>query len=254
MRTTKSSRKGWSKRLWAACVIAGGVVAGLAAFTGQLATIKEGVLKLLPLSPPSISLLIGDHVQFRPRAKPPAEPEVAGAPTGWIDSPVVVIVPISYSHQGANSSAGQLLSEKLTLKFGGSVTEYEWSYFVEFLSDKPCDDWLCRKGNVRPENLEPGKVSQLHETLFMQTSIPTLSWKEFIDKAMSDESPISMKIEVTATIALSSSEGTPAQTIEQACIVNVKRYRSEFSQFYRPQQDPRPVFWQPTCENSHIAK
>src|SRR4051812_21279572 len=79
----------------------GASVAGLATLGNHLVSLKDALYKLVLSDRAPVVLLMGEHVQFRPRVTPPANPDRPDSDQNWVHAPFTVTTRISYSHRSA---------------------------------------------------------------------------------------------------------------------------------------------------------
>jgi TIR domain len=200
---------------------------------------------------PDIALIGIERAHFRPLSAPPADVLAANAATDWISSQTTItMMGISYNHRDQKATRGRLLGEDIELQIGGKAYRYSWAYVVEILSDAPCPgpDWLCRKGNVRAENLEPGQITPSRETMFLPSPGQQILWKDLVDQILDPTGPSEMKVTLRSRIDLSSPTGPQVITKEFVCTIDVASARLRFTmRGFKPGVDPRPQWLQPNC-------
>ena len=237
--------EGKKRKIWAGVGILSAALASAAAMTGQLTTIFGGLSPLLPKGAPRISIVSPSYVQFRPRAQPPVDPSADGADDSWTKSPLTVTIPLSYLDQSKSDTRAVVTSSEVSMILGGKTSTYHSAFIVQFLGDGPCDgDWLCKKGVVAPEGVKFGQATELKEILFLPSVGQGLSWGEFADDVIASSGPSSLTVAISAVIALPDS---PPLTISRSCAIDIGAYRKRFQQTFVVGQNPRPVFWQPSC-------
>lgn len=199
-----------------------------------------------------VKLLPIESVHFRSRAKPPENPAAKGASTGWTASPnTLTMMSIAYQNRNDQGAPARLTHEDAELTFGQTKTKYNWTYVVNILSEKPCEDWLCRVANVGVENLEPGKTTQSRETMFLAADSDQITWKSFIDQVLAPDGPNSATVILRSAID-TSHDGLRSEAVQQfKCNIDVAAARANFlKRGFKAGGDPRPVFWQPPCSKS----
>lgn len=216
-------------------------LAGLVAF-GASSAVMPG------LKSADVALVPIQSAHFRPRAKPPADLKAAGQHS-WIDSPLTVtLMKVAYNNRNEGGARARLLNEEVTLKLGATAAAYKWAYIVDMPADGVCPDWLCSKGNVTPENIDPGKLTPARETMFLPAAGEPLTWKAFIDQVIAPGGPAAATVTFKATLE-STAAGKPATSIVTFdCKIDVAAARERFAKRgFKPGVDPRPIFWQPAC-------
>lgn len=221
--------------------------------------LATGVIPLSPgFRPADIALVEPEYVHFRPRARPPDNPSAPGADTNWIKSPVTITAPIAYSHRNANSAPAQVVREQAMLQLGDLEGKYTWTYIVEIvfgaISETKCkkwSDWLCQTGNVKVENLSPGKSTSQRETMFMPIPGKRVLWKELIDTVLNPEGPKTATVVIRSEITVADGSNKSDLSREFICNIDVAGVRQRMlSVGYKPGQNPRPATWQPRCKNN----
>ena len=197
-----------------------------------------------------ITLLSVENVYFRPRAKTPVNPAAPGAVSEWINSPLTVtLMSVSYNSRNETGSRARLLNEEVELHFGSSTEKYKWTYIVNILSEKPCDDGLCRVGNVGVENLDPGKSTPPRETMFLPAANEPMIWKSFIDQVLSKDGPNVAEIVLRSKVDTTNGTKPSEVILKFVCDIDVAAARASFAKRgFKPSENPRPVFWQPSCK------
>lgn len=232
------------------CKACGAIAALTLAFAIALAS---GTLSLPFFSASSdVALVPPEYVIFRPRARPPDNPSAPDADTAWLTSPLTITLPVAYSSQDPKAAPAQLQGEDVSLRVGDSTGTYAWTYIVEIVGSSiagtACADWLCPKGNVKPENLVPGQISSTRETMYLPVPGSTLSWSQFIDTVLDQEGP------ETAAVTLRSNlvgPGLSGGAREFTCTVDLTAARLRMREAgFQSGSNPRPATWQPRCKST----
>ncbi len=202
------------------------------------------------LRPIDVALLPFEHVHFRPRAQPPPNPGAAGAPTAWTKSPATVtLMNVSYAHRTDAARRARVLSEEIEVHLGSDVLRADWTYFVDMRTVPPCPgDWLCVKTNAAPETLEPGKTSPARETMFLFPDDRTIAWGNLLDRIMTADDDMPVKVVLRARVEVPRGGSVHVEQKEVVCDIDTKAGKADLLRYYKPGQDPRPIFWQPRCE------
>lgn len=228
----------------------------LAVSTLALAGVAGLATGLIPVGarfqPADLALVPSEFVHFRPRAQPPVNPSTPGADTAWIDSPVTVMLPVAYSHRNAGSAPAQVLGEEVELEIGGRKERYAWAYVVEIMgssiADSRCADWLCQKGNVKAENVQPGSTTATRETMYLPVSGTALTWKDFVDPVIAGTTPAIAQVTITSKVVVADGAQRSDLVRSFQCRFDVAAARQQMlSAGYKPGQNPRPPIWQPRC-------
>jgi hypothetical protein len=162
------------------------------------AATAAGVAIAMVRPPTDVAMLPIQKIQFRSLAEPPrrdATPETKP----WVDSPVTVtVMPLAYAHRTEPGRRARILSEALSLNFGGTVAAYRAIYVVE-ITDAACGErWFCIKGNAGAETLEPGKTIS-REMMFISQVDYAPSWKDFVNSILGHDG-FTIAVEVTSTL------------------------------------------------------
>ncbi len=193
-----------------------------------------------------IAMLPIDDIVFRSAADAPYPANAPGASPAWVDSPVTITLsPVAYAHRTEPGRRAQLLSERLTLQFGGNTVSYKAFYNVEMTDQRCGDRWFCIKSNVGPESLDPGKIIRRDTMYFADGKAPT--WRTFVDAVFRyPNSPI--KIVLKAQIAVAEATDAPPRELTAECFVDVKMLREELGRAgFKPNSALKPVYLQSPC-------
>jgi hypothetical protein len=216
-------------------------LAGLVTF-GAARTMMPGLqaadVKLVPI----------ENAHFRPRAKPPADLKT-DSQQSWVDSPLTVtLMKVAYNNRNEGGARARLLAEDVTLKFGTAAAPYKWAYVVDIPADGACADWLCSKGNVAGENIEPGKLTVPRETMFLPAGGEPLTWKSFIDQVLAPGGPAMATLSFKGTLESTAAGKPTTAVVNFECKIDVAAARERFAKRgFKPGTNPRPIFWQPPC-------
>src|SRR6185436_18131638 len=110
-----------------------------------------------------------------------------------------------------------------------------------------CPDWLCVKGNVGQETLEPGRTSTPRETMFLRNSRDAITWQEFFDYVLSAQNP---QIRIVLHYTLDMPSGTTSHEVTRGreCHIDVAEARTAFLDHGFEQGGPvLPPFMQSAC-------
>lgn len=203
------------------------------------------------LATADIQFIGPEKVLFRPLAEPPPDTSLPSAPDDWVRSPLTIVAKVAYSYRGPKSEKVHLVNEQLHLRLGSIESVYSWKYVVEILSDGPCKSgWLCVEHNVQPEELQPGKISIPRETMYLlNDQSKSMSWKDFVDLVLSRDGPAKAKVTLEASVNLASQEPSASFVISRECYIDVALYRERFFIGFTPGKNPRPTFWEASCED-----
>lgn len=200
-----------------------------------------------PFSPRvQIEIVPPEYVHFRPRARPPNEPNLPGADTDWIMAPVTITLPTNYIGNDASRNArpGQIVKEQVKLQIGKTSYTYSAASVVQIRGTSVAEsislcngDWLCVSGNWVPVAVAPGAIVS-REIMFVSNK--PMSWKDFMDTVLAPDGPASAQVILKITIA----GAAAAKQIE--CTADVADARAKLTAYFQPLQNPRPQVWEPS--------
>lgn len=210
------------------------------------AIVGAGVAIGMMRPPTEVAMLPIQKLQFRSMVDPPrgdATPDTKP----WVDSPVTVtVMPLAYAHRTEPGRRARILSEAVSLNFGGTVAAYRAIYVVE-ITDAACGErWFCIKGNAGPETLEPGKTIS-REMMFISQVDYAPSWKDFVNSILGHDG-FAITVDVVSTLDVPGG-GSQAQKIVTKCTIDVKALKSGMERAGYSLKDPnKPDYLQADCK------
>ncbi len=210
------------------------------------ALIASGIGISLWQPPTDIAALPLQKVQFRSTLEPPRRDATVNTPA-WTDSKVTVtVMPLAYQHRTEPGRRARILTETLSLDFGGTLAPYRAYYVVE-ITDAACGErWYCIKGNAGPETLEPGKTIS-REMMFVSPADYAPSWKDFVNSILSHDG-FKIKLELVSTIEVQESIGATQKPVIRHCTIDVKGLRAGMQRAGYTLENPnKPDYLQADC-------
>ncbi len=211
------------------------------------AVMGTGIAFAVIQPPVEVAMLPVQKIQFRSTIQPPRRDATADTPP-WTDSPVTVtVMPLAYQHRTEPGRRARILSETITLDYGGTIVPYRAIYVVE-VTDAACGErWYCIKGNAEPVTLEPGKTIS-REMMFVSRASYTPSWKEFVNSILGHES-FRIKLEVASDIEVPGNAGVVRSKLVMRCTIDVAAVRAGMQRAGYTMTDPnKPDYLQADCK------
>jgi hypothetical protein len=159
----------------------------------------------------------------------------------------VTIIGVGYDRSDGGSASALLRREQVDLQVGEARHTLDWAYRVAFV-DRPCASWLCVQEPMSPRNINRNETNPSRETMFMQQQGDPVTWREFIDRVLGDETLTRITVTLRSTIDVSSNGRSTPMALVARCVVDVGAGRSNFlKQQFKTGANPRPTFWEPHC-------
>lgn len=184
------------------------------------------------------ALLTPEQIDLRPAIRP-------GRGEAWLDSDVMLsIVPVQYSNTGGRPV--RIHRETAEFKVGSSKWDYRWYNEVE-ITQKGCEsDWLCTKGGIGAETLEPGRTRR-RDTMFIQQGGAKLSYRALLTSVF-DPAVATIEAKLIASTETSGMAAPTRQDKEMVCRIDAAKYRAALlATGFTGKSPPYPTRISPQC-------
>ncbi len=211
------------------------------------AVMGAGIGFAMEQPPVEVAMLPMQKIQFRSTMQPPRRDATADTPK-WVDSPLTItVMPLAYQHRTEPGRRARILSETITLDYGGTIVPYRASYVVEITDAASGERRYCNQGNAEPVTLDPGKTIS-REMMFVSRASYTPSWKEFANSILGHEG-FRIRLEVASEIEVPGNAGVVRNKLVMRCTIDVAAVRAGMQRAGYTMTDPsKPDYLQADCK------